>query len=150
MSILEPFLSPRQTIDPLSRRPSTVESAGPREPTYHLHWRCSPCPAPPPRVWLLSNLCWWVTHVLSGIWRWQNWFVISGCHCWTPKISGEIRGAQFASIQCALFSNVTWIFFCISQCSSSCTFLLKKQNHCFPSGKSCRITYTYFVFNTLC
>ena len=40
--------------------------------------------------------------------------------------------------------------FCIFQCSSSCTFLLKKQNHCLqhPSGKSYRVTY--FVFIALC
>ena len=36
---LNPFSAQTSTLDPTFRRPSALESAGPREPTYHLHWR---------------------------------------------------------------------------------------------------------------
>ena len=65
-------------------------------------------------VWLVY-LC-WIIHVLcplslmtlkillcwkfsNGVWRWQNWFVVSGCHL-SPKVSGEVfSGEHIASIQ---------------------------------------------------
>ena len=36
------FFAQTSTLDPPFPAPSTLESAGPREPTYHLHWRSAP------------------------------------------------------------------------------------------------------------
>ena len=91
-SILDPFFA-QTDIDfrppGLFRRPSTLrESAGPREPTYHLHWRKFCC-------------CSWWRHQKKHFPRY--WPFVRGIHRWpvnTPH-KGQWRGALMFSLICA-------------------------------------------------
>ena len=48
------FFAQTSTLDPPFSAPSTLESASPREPTYHLHWRSAP--PPPPGLWTVHDI----------------------------------------------------------------------------------------------
>ena len=77
--------------------------------------------------WIIHILChWWPWKCYincfqcwkysNGVWRWQNWFVVSGCH-WSKKISEEvISGEHIVSIQLwfsRALCSAMWLFFCI-------------------------------------
>ena len=115
-------------------------------------------------VWLLSTcaeshlssviddlenvLCWKFS---NGVWRWQHWFVASGCH-WSPKISGEVvSGEHIASIQLRFsraLCSATWLaFFCIFSGAKSTLAGIRLTNALGESRPFSLIMFTSYPFN---